>query len=88
MARALTGPRMQARLISTLGSRPGTWTNPQLCKALGLDTVAELAQLADATRAVCQEHGRPYPSNVWGIGYQISDTLAAQEALADEEETV
>jgi hypothetical protein len=52
------------------------------------DTVAELSKLADATRAVCQEHATPYPANVWGVGYQMSDTLAAQEALAEDQETV
>jgi hypothetical protein len=88
MARALTGPRVQDRLITTLGSRPGVWTNDHLCKALRLHNVDELRQLADATRAVCQQHGNPYPTNVWGIGYQMSDSLADQQALDTDEETV
>jgi hypothetical protein len=88
MARALTGPRMQGRFITTLGSRPGVWTNDQLCKALRLHSVDELRQLADATRAVCQQHDRPYPANVWGVGYQMSDSLAAQQALDTDEEIV
>jgi hypothetical protein len=59
MARALTGLRMQCRLITTLGSGPGVWTNDQLCKALRLHTVDELRQVADSTRRSASSTAAP-----------------------------
>ena len=47
MARALTGPRVQDRLLTTLGSRPGVWTNDHLCKALVMESGLHQAALLE-----------------------------------------
>ena len=72
MARSLTGPRMQSRLLMILSSEPRrTFTTAELCKGLRIDRASDLDQLAQATREACQRGGCPYPASVWGIGYRM-----------------
>jgi DNA-binding response OmpR family regulator len=83
MARALTGPRMQGRLLDLLRSQPRrVWTTDELCKALRLQRGPDVDALARATRAECRRGGCPYPTDVWGVGYRLSDTDSAQQTLA------
>lgn len=82
MARALTGPRMQGRLLELLRSEPmRVWTNGELCKALRLDRVEDLDAIATKARTEMQKFSVPYPTCVWGVGYRMSDADPSQQTL-------
>lgn len=73
MARALVGPRMQARLIDALGTNGRVVSKQDLCRTLRLDSTRELDALVARTHTVLTNAGAPGITNVWGVGYARRD---------------
>lgn len=69
MARSITGPRMQARLLDALEGG-NVRTMEDLERALRVSH-RELLALAEETRRVRREAGGPAPVNVWGVGFRL-----------------
>ena len=72
MARAMLGMKMQGRLLDLLHDRK-VHTTDALAKSLRCSN-REVEALAAVTRQQCMKGGTPYPHNIWGVGYKMSDS--------------